>query len=143
MLIAQTPSGVKFQEFPPAWLATPEAKDFLYRRAIPALLRSWKATRVAFAMSSWYKELPVDRNLSQQEIENLPQVRHMSDYGVRSLPDKKEGVLMYLVDKVHERTYIADIHRHDDRPPELDRFRLFEGAKLSGRVIEGLRSALR
>lgn len=144
ILIAQTPRGVKFHEVDPIWISSSDRKEFLYRVILPNFLKQWRATRAAFAMSMWYKTVSLPReNMKEHEIQNMPQVRQMSEHGVRSMPDKKEGIFMTFIDRVHERTYIADIRRTGSSPPTLDQFHLFNQAVVSGRVVEGIRKALR
>lgn len=112
----------------------PDAKDALFGRVLPDLVRTENVKAIAIVVSAWM-------------VEGDAAAEYVADEKRRSLvdhPKRVERLVLSAVDRVGEEMWWAPIERDGVAPPKLGKWEQAEGlTSLGGRIPEMFRSILR
>ncbi len=128
VLLAEDASGrVSIVGIDPRHLSSEEAKDVLAYQVLPGLIRRLDAQALVLVHSAWVVERP-----SRDDLKGR----------VREQPDRREWLMVQVVDLLHHEVWHAPISRDGQGGPTLGEWESERGVKAAGRFWDPLRIAL-
>jgi hypothetical protein len=118
----------------PDFFSSDEKKDTLAYEVLPSVIKKFDLVALGMVISTW--QAVIDK----EEREAGHWVRPSQH------PNRREMLLIAAVDAYSDEIYMAEIVRHENAPPTLEKWeRTGAGADnvIGGRMIDPLRTALR
>jgi hypothetical protein len=138
--LVDTPSGRRIVQFDPDFMASAELRELFYRGLLPNQLIQMKARGVAFLVSVWLRIMPA---VTPEQLEAAAtELRKISATGIRNSPERVDSLYLHVVTPEAERVLYSRVTRPARSSPVLGEWEQCDTPMMTGRIAEGIRSAL-
>lgn len=125
-LYAHSQNGLIARPIPRTMFASPERKRYLFHCAIPLLITMTKITLLGISTTVYERRFPIPvEQMTSVERETVLAGKDPRGWRPRSEWPSTEALVLVVLDRAGEQSWLADIERHSTRAPTLGEWRTY------------------